>query len=108
MTGFFSVVNEIELNKARSGDLDALEGLFRVYSQPVFNLSRRLCRSREDAEEVLQETFMEMVRSIRSFRNDGAFGAWLRRISMSKILTRLRWVARNGSLPTVALESVPK
>jgi RNA polymerase sigma-70 factor (ECF subfamily) len=89
-TGFFAVVDEIQLARAKRGDLDALEGLYRVYADPVANLARRICRSAHEAEEVVQETFLEMVRSVRSFRGDGAFGAWLRRIAVSKALTALR------------------
>jgi RNA polymerase sigma-70 factor (ECF subfamily) len=89
-TGFFAVVDEIQLARAKRGDLDALEGLYRVYADPVTNLARRICRSAHEAEEVVQETFLEMVRSVRSYRGDGAFGAWLRRIAVSKALTALR------------------
>ena len=88
--GFFAVVDEIQLERARQGDLEALEGLYRVYADPVSNLARRICRSAHEAEEVVQETFLEMVRSVRSFRGDGAFGAWLRRIAVSKALSFLR------------------
>ena len=59
-----------------------LVGYFKDY--------HRLGRSREEAEEILQETFLEMLRSIRSYRGEGAFGAWLRRITISKALTALR------------------
>ena len=88
--GFFAVVDDIQLARARRGDPDALEGLYRVYADPVSNLARRICRSTHEADEVVQETFLEMIRSIRSFRGDGAFGAWLRRIAVSKALTNMR------------------
>ncbi len=95
-TGFFAVVDEIQLARARRGDLDALEGLYRIYVDPVSNLARRICRSAHEAEEVVQETFLEMVRSVRRFRGDGAFGAWLRRIAVSKALTLLRSRSRRN------------
>ncbi len=94
--GFFAVVDEIQLARARRGDLEALERLYRVYSDPVSNLARRICRSAHEAEEVVQETFLEMIRSVRSFRGDGAFGAWLRRIAVSKALTVLRRQTRRA------------
>jgi RNA polymerase sigma-70 factor (ECF subfamily) len=95
-TGFFAVVDEIQLAKAKQGDLEALEGLYRVYADPVSNLARRICRSAHEAEEVVQETFLEMIRSVRSYRGDGAFGAWLRRIAVSKALTALRSSTRRA------------
>lgn len=89
-TGFFSEIDDRLIAKARSGDVEAFEDLYRVFSGPVNTLARRLCRSREEAEEVLQETFLEIARSIGSFRGEGAIGAWIRRISVSKALTLLR------------------
>ena len=89
-SGFFQQLDELTLERARRGDLGALESVYRAFEAPVFTLARRLCRTDEDASDVLQETFMEVVRSIRSFRGDGAFGAWLRRIAASKALMRLR------------------
>jgi RNA polymerase sigma-70 factor (ECF subfamily) len=89
-TSFFTEVDELLVARARRGDLDALEGLHDAFAEPVYTLARRLCRSREEAEEVLQETFLEVVRSVRGFRGDGAFGAWIRRVAVSKALTSLR------------------
>jgi RNA polymerase sigma-70 factor (ECF subfamily) len=89
-TGFFTEVDDLLVAKARRGDLIALERIYGAFAEPVYTLARRLCRSREEAEEVLQETFLEVVRSIRNFRGEGAFGAWIRRIAVSKALTCLR------------------
>ena len=97
-TGFFTVVSEVHLAKARRGDLEALEQIYRLYAAPVSNLARRICRSVHEAEEVVQETFLEMVRSVRGFRGDGAFGAWLRRIAVSKALTIMRSHTRRAEL----------
>jgi RNA polymerase sigma-70 factor (ECF subfamily) len=56
----------------------------------VYNLARRMLRSPEDAEDVLQETFLEVVRSIRAFRGDGHLWGWIRQIAVSKALMRIR------------------
>lgn len=78
------------LMRARRGDVDALETVYHTYSGAVFTLATRLCGSVEDGEEVLQETFLEVVRRIGSFRGEGAFGAWLRRVTVSKALMHHR------------------
>jgi len=44
-----------------------------------------------DAEEVLQETFLEVVRSIGRYRGDGSFAGWVRQVAASKALGRLRY-----------------
>lgn len=96
--GFFEVVDEIQLARARRGDLEALEQIYRLYAVPVSNLAQRICNSAHEAEEVVQETFLEMVRSVRSFRGDGAFGAWLRRITVTKALTIIRSHKRRAEI----------
>jgi RNA polymerase sigma-70 factor (ECF subfamily) len=76
--------------RARTGDPVALEALYRAYATPVYNLTRRICRSTEDAEDILQETFFEVCRSIRNYRGDGSIWAWIRTVASSKALMRLR------------------
>jgi RNA polymerase sigma factor (sigma-70 family) len=75
---------------AKKGDPVALEALYRAYSGQVYNLARRICRTTEDAEDVLQETFFEVCRSIRNYRGDGSLWGWIRSVASSKALMRLR------------------
>ena len=58
----------------------------------VYNVARRICRTAEDAEDVLQETFLEVCRSIGTFRGQGPgrLTAWVKRIVSSKALMRVR------------------
>jgi RNA polymerase sigma factor (sigma-70 family) len=76
--------------RARSGDPAAFEALYRAFESPVYNLARRICRTTEDAEDVLQETFFEVCRSITQFRGEGSLWGWIRTITASKALMRLR------------------
>ncbi|HYT05913.1 MAG TPA: sigma-70 family RNA polymerase sigma factor [Gemmatimonadales bacterium] len=83
-------VPDILVARAKSGDLDALEALYRAFETPVYNLALRILRSPEDAEDVLQETFLEVVRSIRRYRGEGHLWGWIRQIAGSKALMRIR------------------
>ena len=74
----------------RAGDPAAQESLYRAFEAPVYNLARRICRTTEDAEDVLQETFLEVFRSIHRFRGDGSLWGWVRTVASSKALMRLR------------------
>lgn len=76
--------------RARSGDPGALEHLYRAYEGAVYTLARRLTRTAEDAEDVLQETFLEVCRSLGSWRGDGSLWGWIRAITASKALMRYR------------------
>jgi RNA polymerase sigma-70 factor (ECF subfamily) len=75
---------------ARQGDPVAQEALYRAYSPQVYGLARRICRTREDAEDVMQETFFEVFRSIDKFRGEGSLWGWVKTIAASKALMRLR------------------
>ena len=76
--------------RARAGDYGALERVFRAYEGSVYTVARRLTRTAEDAEDVLQETFLEVCRSLGSWRGDGSLWGWVRRITVSKALMRYR------------------
>lgn len=81
---------EAVLPRLRAGDPAAQEALFRAFEAPVYNLARRICRTTEDAEDVLQETFLQVFRSIGQFRGDGSLWGWVRTVASSKALMRLR------------------
>ncbi len=83
-------VPDILVARAKTGDLEALEALYRAFEAPVYNLARRMLRNAEDAEDVLQETFLEVVRSIRNYRGEGHLWGWVRQIAASKALMRIR------------------
>jgi RNA polymerase sigma factor (sigma-70 family) len=78
------------LLRVKAGDPAAQEALYRSFEAPVYNLARRICRTTEDAEDVQQETFLEVFRSIGGFRGEGSLWGWIRTIASSKALMRLR------------------
>jgi RNA polymerase sigma-70 factor (ECF subfamily) len=87
---FATVVDELVVARARRGEALALEALYRSFSAPVYTLARRMCGSAQVAEDVLQETFLEVVRSIRHFRGEGSLAGWIRRVAATKALMHLR------------------
>ena len=92
MAGVIGVLDDIAIERAKTGDLDALEQVYRAYEAMVYSLARRICRTAEDAEDVLQETFLEVCRSIAGFRGrgPGRLTAWVKRVAASKALMRVR------------------
>jgi len=87
---FSLVVPDILVARAKAGDEEAFEALYRAFETPVYNLVRRILRTPEDAEDVLQDTFLEVMRSIRTYRGDGTLWGWIRQIAASKALMRIR------------------
>ena len=78
------------LNRARTGDIDAHEYIYRALSKPVYTLIRRLVIRPAVAEELLQDAFVEILCSVRNYRASGSFLGWVRSIAVSKALMYLR------------------
>jgi RNA polymerase sigma-70 factor (ECF subfamily) len=77
---------------AKDGNESAFRSLYERYREPVYYLAYRYVKCREDAEDLLQSTFIKAFRSIGSFRNenDQAFHAWLNRICVNCALNMLK------------------
>ena len=87
------------LARARAGDRAAFEQLYRWFERPVFTLALRMCGSRSEADEVLQETMLKLWSAIDGFRGDGGspFWGWLRQVAVNEALQRLRRERRLGA-----------
>ena len=89
-SGFYAEVDDMTLARARRGDAAAIELLYATFARPVYTLGCRLSGGADAGEDILQETFLELLRSLPAYRGEGAFGCWLRRIAVSKVLMRRR------------------
>jgi RNA polymerase sigma-70 factor (ECF subfamily) len=78
------------IHAARAGDARAHETIYRTCWRPIYTLIRRLVPRAAIADELFQETFVEVLRSIGSYSGEGAFGGWVRSIAVSKCLMYLR------------------
>lgn len=70
----------------------------------MYNICYRMMNNRQEAEDMLQESFTEAFRSLASFRFDSAFGAWLKRITINKCINALK--RRKAEL--VPVEKLPE
>jgi len=77
------------IEECRKGNRKAHFKLYNQYSKAMYNLAYRMLNNREDAEDILQETFVECFRNINSFRFESTFGAWLKKILINKCLNQL-------------------
>ncbi len=88
------------IERAAKGDSCAHGILYRAFSTPVYSICLRFTRVPANAEDLVQETFIEVMRSIGGFRGEAAIGSWIRRIAVTKALMFLRsaWTRRGQSL----------
>jgi RNA polymerase sigma-70 factor (ECF subfamily) len=75
---------------ARKGNQLAFRVLVERHSRPVFRLAYRMCGSEQDAEDVVQETFLRAYKQLGRFDGRSAFGTWLYRICANCALDLLR------------------
>lgn len=88
---------------AQRGDREAFGDLVRLHGAEVFRLAYRFTRQRQDAEEVVQETFLRAYRRLDRFGGDASFGTWLHRIAVNCACDFLRKRQRHAG----ALEEEP-
>ena len=78
------------IEECRKGDRKAQFRLYEQYSRAMFNLAHRILNNREDAEDILQEAFVECFRNLDTFRFESTFGAWLKRIMVNKCINQIK------------------
>ena len=75
---------------ARRGDSAAFEMLCKQSASTIFHIARRMMRSKEDAEDVMQESFQMAFIHLKSFKGDSRFSTWLSRIAINAALMKMR------------------
>ena len=78
------------IGRARQRDPAAFETLVEIYRPRLYGYFYRLTRRREDAEDLLQELFVRVVRMIGRYEHDNRFDAWLFRIGTNLVRDRVR------------------
>jgi RNA polymerase sigma-70 factor (ECF subfamily) len=73
-----------------AGDTDRFYELVQRYQQPLFNFGLRICGQAADAEDMVQDTFLNVFRYLKTFRFESQFKNWLYRIAMSVCIKRRR------------------
>jgi RNA polymerase sigma-70 factor (ECF subfamily) len=82
------------VSRLRGGDTSAIEGLYSIHGRGLYGLAYRLTNSRPDAEEIVQDVFVGLPLALRGYAEQGAFGAWLRRIAARLSIDRVRRSSR--------------
>ncbi len=89
------------VQRAQRGDEQAFATLYELHKKRVYSVCLQMTRDVADAEDLTQEAFLQVFRSINSFRGDSAFSTWLYRIAVNTVLMKLR---RRKAPPLVSLD----
>jgi len=76
--------------RAQNGDMDAFCSLVSDHQRVMYALALRYCCNHHDAEDLVQEVFLNAYRSITRFRGESTFHTWLRRIMVNSFLSHKR------------------
>ena len=86
---------DLELaQRCRHGDAAAFEELYRAHAGRLYNLVFRMVGSAQEAEDLLQDVFLNAYRKLGSFRGDSSLGTWLYRLAVNQCLDVLRAAQR--------------
>lgn len=76
--------------KAQAGDAQAFTELMHRYERKIFRLGKNITQNTEDAEDVLQETFLKAYEHLEGFQGHSRFYTWIVRIAVNEALMKLR------------------
>ena len=87
------------VNRAREGDTSAFNDLVRRYERKIYRLAMNITQNTEDAEDVLQETFLKAFEHLADFQGNSKFYTWLVRIAVNEALMKLRKRKSDRTVP---------
>jgi len=87
------------VRRAREGDFAAFEALVGRYERRIYCLARRIVGQVQDAEEVVQQTFLSVIEHLNEFREEALFSTWLLRIATNHALALLRKRSQQRTVP---------
>jgi RNA polymerase sigma-70 factor (ECF subfamily) len=98
----------------KAGNRKAYNELYNSYAKAMYNICFRMMNNAEEAQDMLQESFVDAFRRLESFRFESTFGAWLKKIVINKCINALEkrkisWVDEEITetmIPVVADEAV--
>ncbi|MDP3039799.1 MAG: sigma-70 family RNA polymerase sigma factor [Deltaproteobacteria bacterium] len=82
--------DQVLVEKIKAGDFQAFEALVNRYEGKVYRLSMRMLRNQQDAEDALQETFLQVYRGLKNFEGRSSFSTWLFRLATNVSLMKIR------------------
>jgi len=97
---------QILLRRLRRHDEAAFNEIVLCYQDRVFGLCLRMLGSRDEAEEIAQEVFCTVFRTVRQFRGESKFSTWLYRVTLNHCKNRMKYLGRRHYRETRSIEDV--
>lgn len=94
------------IDNLREGDETALSPLVDKYKRMVHRLALQITKNHEDANDVMQETFIKVYQSIHTFRQEAAFETWVYRIAVNEALNFVKRRERRRETPLSSAQEI--
>lgn len=78
------------VEESKLGNRTSQYKLYELYVDAMFNISMRMVRIKEDAEDIVQDSFVEAFNKLNTFKYESTFGSWLKRIVINKSINHLK------------------
>ncbi len=92
-----SLAERLLIARLKEREEAAFSEVFRLYGDKVFSLIYRMIGSRQEAEDVTQEVFISVFKTVDGFRGESKFSTWLLRIAANHCKNRIKYLARRPS-----------
>ncbi|MFK7813470.1 MAG: RNA polymerase sigma factor [Maribacter sp.] len=89
------------VEKCKTGHSGSQYELYELYVDAMYNIGMRMLNNKEDAEDIVQESFVSAFKNLASFNYESTFGAWLKRIVINKSINYLK----KKELPVVPMDA---
>lgn len=93
------------VEKCKKGHNSSQYKLYSLYVDAMYNVSIRMLENKEDAEDIIQESFVTAFKNLASFKYESSFGAWLKRIVINKSINHLK--AKKITLVPMDAQDIP-
>lgn len=90
MEAQYKNIHQDLIDRCRQGDREAQFGLYKLYYKSMYNTSFRIVGNENDAEDIMQESFLSAFSKIKSYEGKVSFGAWLKKIVINRSLDYLK------------------
>jgi RNA polymerase sigma factor (sigma-70 family) len=102
----YTEANASLIEAGRKGKNDAFKQLYGLYNEAMFTICLRMLNNKEDAEDVLQESFISAFKNLHQYSGKASFGSWLKRIVINACIAAIK--KRNDHLIPLAEKDVPE
>ena len=90
MDGSYINVHQELIEACKTGDRGAQFKIYKLYFKAMYNTSLRIVNDTAEAEDIMQESFLDAFRRLDSYTGEGSFGSWLKKIVVNKSLDAIR------------------